>query len=138
VEALFARCGGNVLATLDDAQLSSSLPNVGNDKSLSSFDNSLIANPQANGIDRPPPSRPNMDDPIFMPDLPPWQMRQISLQEGMNSTTKQNLHQKWATFFYETNIPFNVAHHLAFIDAMKFTSKEKYFINPPSYIIQFG
>jgi hypothetical protein len=35
-----------------------------------------------------------MDDPIPMPNLPPWQMRQITLQEEMNSTTKQNLEKK--------------------------------------------
>jgi len=47
----------------------------------------------------------------------------------MNSTTKQNIDKKWATFFYEANIPFNVACHLAFIDVVKFTFEGKYFIN---------
>jgi hypothetical protein len=78
-----------------------------------------------------------MDDPIPMPNLPPQQMKQISLQEGMNSTMKQNLNKKWATFFYEANFPLNVAHHPTFNDAMKFTSKGKILYKSPLYIIQF-
>jgi hypothetical protein len=43
----------------------------------------------------------------------------------MNSTMKQNLDKKWAIFFYEANIPFNVTRHLAFINTMKSTSEGK-------------
>ncbi len=49
VQALFARCGGIVHVALDDAQASNSLPNFLNDKSLGSFDDSFVTNPQANG-----------------------------------------------------------------------------------------
>jgi hypothetical protein len=49
-------------------------------------------------------------------------MKQMTLQEGMNSTMKQNLNKKWVTLFYKANIPFNVACNLTFIDAMKFIS----------------
>jgi hypothetical protein len=56
----------------------------------------------------------------------------MTLQEGINSTTKQNLDKKWVTF-YEANIPFNVAHHFAFIDAVKSTSKGKILYKPLSY-----
>jgi len=45
----------------------------------------------------------------------------------MNLTAKQNLEKKWATYFYEDNIQFNVTHHSAFIGAMKSTSKNKMF-----------
>ncbi len=130
MKALFVRCGGNDLITLDNAQAFGSLPNLVNDRSSGSFDNSFVASPQANGVDCSPLSRPSMDDPIPMSNLPPWQMGQMTLQQGMNSTMKQNLDKKWSTFFHETNIPFNVAHHSAFIDAAKFylwkqnTSKE--------------
>jgi hypothetical protein len=60
-------------------------------------------------------------------------MRPISLQKRMNSTTKQNLDKKWATLFYEANIPFNVAYHAAFIDAMKSTSENKIIYKLLSY-----
>jgi hypothetical protein len=45
MKALFARYGGNVLATLDNAQVFSSLPNLVNDKSLHSFDDSSMTAP---------------------------------------------------------------------------------------------
>jgi hypothetical protein len=50
VKALFARSGGNVPTTLDNAQAFGSLfdihvPNLVNNKSLSSFDNSFIVGP---------------------------------------------------------------------------------------------
>jgi hypothetical protein len=60
--------------------------------------------------------RAGMDNPIHMPNLSPHTFRQMTLQEGMNSTIKQNLNKKWATFLYEANIPFNVAYHLTLID----------------------
>jgi hypothetical protein len=49
--------------------------------------------------------------------------RHVSLPKGLNLTKKQDLDKKWATFFYEANIPFNVMQHLTFIEAMKTTSK---------------
>jgi hypothetical protein len=60
-------------------------------------------------------------------------MKQMTLQEGMNSTMKQNLYKKWATFIYKANIPFNVAHHSAFINATKFTFEGEILYKPPSY-----
>jgi hypothetical protein len=78
--------------------------------------------PQVDGTQCPPMFRANMDDPIHMSNLPPQQMKLMTSQMGMNSTTKQNLDKKWATFFYEVNNPFNVAYHPTFIDAMKSTS----------------
>jgi hypothetical protein len=74
-----------------------------------------------------------MDDPIHMQKLPPQQMKQLTLQKGMNSTMKQNLNKKWVTFFYKANIPFNVACHLTFINAMKSTFDGEIFYKPPSY-----
>jgi len=88
-KASFVRCGGNVLAAFDDAEVSNSFPNLVNDRSLGSFDNSSVVGPKANGANCPPPFGPNKDDPIPMPNLPPQQMRQMTLQEGTNSTTKQ-------------------------------------------------
>jgi hypothetical protein len=79
VKTLFARCGGNVLTAMDDAQTFGSFPNLVNDRSLGFFDSS-IAGPQIDGTDCPPLSRPSMDDLIPMLNLPPRQMRQMTLQ----------------------------------------------------------
>jgi hypothetical protein len=121
VKTLFARCGGNVPFTLDDAQSSGSFPNLVNDMSLGFLDDSFIVTPKQ-----------MMQIVLHCLGLTwmimfPCQMKPISLQEGMNSTMKQNLDKKWATLFYEANIPFNVAYHLAFINAMRSTFKGKIF-----------
>ncbi len=72
---MLARCG-NVPTTLADAYVLDSLlnihvPNLVNDKSSSSFDNSSIADPQANSAQCPLTSRASMDNPNHMPNLPP-------------------------------------------------------------------
>ncbi len=45
VKTLFARCGGNFLVALDDAQVLSSFPNLDNDKSSGSFNDSFVVDP---------------------------------------------------------------------------------------------
>ena len=60
-------------------------------------------------------------------------MRQLSVQEGMNASNKQVLDKKWAKFFYEANIPFNVVRHPAFLDAVKSTSESRVVYKPPAY-----
>ena len=60
-------------------------------------------------------------------------MRQISVQEGINTSKKQVLDKKWAKFFYEANIPFNVVKHLAFLNAMKSTFESRVVHKPPTY-----
>jgi hypothetical protein len=75
----------------------------------------------------------SIDDSIHMSNLPPCTFWQMTLHEWMNLTAKQNLEKKWATYFYEDNIQFNVTHHSAFIGAMKSTSKNKMFYKPFLY-----
>jgi hypothetical protein len=47
----------------------------------------------------------------------------ISITRGIEPNKKQKLDKKWTTFYYGTNIPFNVAWYRAFIKATKTTSK---------------
>jgi hypothetical protein len=54
MKALFERCGGNNLVTLDDAQAFSSfldihVPNVVNNESLDLFNDSFVIGPQVDG-----------------------------------------------------------------------------------------
>lgn len=60
-------------------------------------------------------------------------MRQVSVQEGMDTSNKQVLDKKWARFFYEANIPFNVVRHPAFLDVVKATSESRVAYKPPTY-----
>jgi hypothetical protein len=38
----------------------------------------------------------------------PQDLRQLSMTEGFNASTKLYLDRAWASTFYEANIPFNV------------------------------
>jgi hypothetical protein len=64
----------------------------------------------------------------------PQELRQLSMTEGFNASTKLHLDRTWASAFYEANIPFNVIRHPAFIYAVKEAAKHwmPAYI-PPSY-----
>jgi hypothetical protein len=49
-----------------------------------------------------------------------------------DSTKIQDLDKKWATFFYEVNIPFNVVRHLMFIEVVEATFESQTYFKPPS------
>jgi hypothetical protein len=55
----------------------------------------------------------------------PQDLRQLSLTEGFNASTKLHLDKAWASVFYEANIPFYVIRHPAFIYAVKETAKHQ-------------
>jgi hypothetical protein len=64
----------------------------------------------------------------------PQDLRQLSMTEGFNASTKLYLDRAWASTFYEANIPFNVIRHPAFIYVMKETAKHRMpAYTPPSY-----
>jgi hypothetical protein len=64
----------------------------------------------------------------------PQDLRQLSLTEGFNLSTKLHLDRAWASAFYKANIPFNVIRHPAFIYALKETAKHWMpAYTPPSY-----
>ncbi len=53
--------------------------------------------------------------------------------KGLNSAKKQKLDKKWATFFYEMNINFNVVWHPTSIKGVKATLESLTYYKPPSY-----
>ena len=59
--------------------------------------------------------------------------RQSTLREGFDETQRRECDKAWATFFYEANIPFNVARSASFKDAVLKTSNMKRSYTPPSY-----
>ena len=60
-------------------------------------------------------------------------LRQQRMVDAFNIAKKKELDEKWASFFYEANVPFNVARHLAFIEAVRATSLVRFEYSPPSY-----
>lgn len=63
----------------------------------------------------------------------PSSSRQRSMEDAMAFATRQSLDKKWASFFYEANIPFNVVRHPAFVSAVQETAKSGLVYQPPSY-----
>ena len=65
---------------------------------------------------------------------PKRELRQRSLPEGFNASTKEILDRVWASAFYEANIPFNVVRHPTFIHAVHETARLRMpAYRPPSY-----
>ena len=61
-------------------------------------------------------------------------LRQCSLSEGFNASTKEILDKVWASTFYEANIPFNVVRHPTSIHAVRKTAHLRMpAYRPPSY-----
>ena len=45
-------------------------------------------------------------------------IRQQELDEAYQLNKQKELNEKWASFFYEANVPFNKGRHLAFVAAL--------------------
>jgi hypothetical protein len=64
----------------------------------------------------------------------PQELRQLSMTEGFNASTKLHLDKAWASAFYEANIPFNIIRHPEINYAVKETAKHRMLTyTPPSY-----
>ena len=60
-------------------------------------------------------------------------MRQRRMEDAYNIAKRKELDEKWASFFYTANVPFNVARHPAFIEAVRATSVARFEYIPPTY-----
>ena len=60
-------------------------------------------------------------------------MRQQQVIDAFHIATRKELDEKWAAFFYDANVAFNVAKNAAFIEAVKATSQAGFLYEPPAY-----
>jgi hypothetical protein len=60
-------------------------------------------------------------------------LRQLGFTEAYHITKRKELDDKWAMFFYESNVALNVARHPAFVAAVKATSTVGFDYIPPMY-----
>jgi hypothetical protein len=63
----------------------------------------------------------------------PTSLCQQEFIEAYYITKRKKLDEMWATFFYESNVAFNVARHPAFVAAVKATSMASCDYTPPMY-----
>jgi hypothetical protein len=50
-------------------------------------------------------------------------LRQQHMNEAYHIAKRKELDEKWATFFYEANVAFNVVRHLTFVAAVRAKSQ---------------
>ena len=60
-------------------------------------------------------------------------LRQQHMSKTYHIAKWKELDEKWATFFYEANVAFNVVRHPSFIAAMRATSQARFDYDPPLY-----
>ena len=60
-------------------------------------------------------------------------MWQQELDEVYQLNKQKELDEKWASFFYDANVPFNVGRHLTFVEAVNATTSAGFNYKPPLY-----
>ena len=55
------------------------------------------------------------------------------MDEVYQLNKRKELDEKWASFFYDSNVPFNVGRHLTFVEAVNATALAGFNYKPPSY-----
>jgi hypothetical protein len=65
--------------------------------------------------------------------LRPSTLWQQHINEAYHAVKWKELDEKWANFFYQANVPFNVVRHPSFIAAVRATLLARFDYEPPSY-----
>ena len=63
-------------------------------------------------------------------------MRQQDLDEVYQLNKRKELDEKWASFFYDANVPFSVGRHPTFVEAVNATALAGFNYKPPLYNAQ--
>ena len=121
---LFENCGGTV-PTLPIATLES-VSDVCAEEEVEELEPVLSQCGIAVGIAHRKPLQSSQSTVLSLrenDDAPTRELRQLSLPEGFNASTKEILDKVWASAFYEANIPFNVVRHPTFIHVVHETAR---------------
>jgi hypothetical protein len=65
--------------------------------------------------------------------LRPNTLWQQYMSEAYHTAKRKELDEKWAIFFYQANVPFNVVRHPSFTAAVRATLRARFDYEPPSY-----
>jgi hypothetical protein len=65
--------------------------------------------------------------------LRPSTLRQQHINEAYHTAKWKELDEKWANFFYQANVPFNVVRHPSFTATVRATLLARFVYEPPSY-----
>ena len=135
MKQIFSNCGGRVLAHMDAAEMyeeggeasalasSQSIHNNGGIANITSIGPSSLACKASS-------TKPNR---VLSCIVRSCSMRQQELDKAYQLNKRKKLDEKWASFFYEANVSFNVGRHHAFVAAMNATASAGFNYKPPLY-----
>lgn len=136
----FANCGGIIPKKMTHAEIygpnaPSSATTIAPSSSQSMHDGHFVEVPDHMDEDRT--SQMERSDSTRIPSrgdsCTARTLRQQGMTEAYQIGKRRELDEKWAAFFYEANVPFNVVRHPTFIAAVAATSKAGFDYHPPSY-----
>ncbi len=139
VKTRFANCGGVVPARMSILETwgTSRAPStsVGTHSSAHSTHGNV-----PDGCDTEPPtpvSEPSETRPggsrVASCTIRSSSLRQQQMITALHLAKRKELDDKWAAFFYDANVAFNVAKNPTFIEAVKATSQAGFLYEPPKY-----
>jgi hypothetical protein len=93
------------------------------------------------GASTPPTDVPALEPPESIGErsratsnqLRPSTLRQQHMSEAYHTAKRKELDEKWANFFYQANVAFNVVRHPSFTAAVRATLLARFDYEPPSY-----
>ena len=135
VKAKFSKCGGRIPARMEPNKMygqggEANVPT----SSQSTPTNGGIANVTSIGPSSPvrgtSSTEPSRVASCTVRSRSMWQQ---DLDEVYQLNKRKELDEKWASFFYDTNVPFNVGRHPTFVEAMNATALAGFNYKPPLY-----
>jgi hypothetical protein len=103
---------------------------------LSQSTQNNLASASTPSIDVPasePPESTTERSKAVLNQLRPNTLWQQYMSEAYHIAKRKELDEKWANFFYQANVAFNVVRHTSFTAAVRATSLARFDYEPPSY-----
>ena len=135
VKAKFSECGGRIPAHMEPHEMYGQ----GGEANVPTSSQSTPTNGGIGNVASVGPSSPIRGTSSTEPSrvasctVRSRSMRQQDLDEVYQLNKRKELDEKWASFFYNANVPFNVGRHPTFVEAVNATASVGFNYKPPTY-----
>ena len=135
VKAKFSQCGGRIPARMEPNEMYGH----GGEANVPTSNQSTPTNGGIANVTSVGPSSPIRGTSSTEPSrvasctVRCCSMRQQDLDEVYQLNKRKKLDEKWGSFFYDANVPFNVGRHPTFVEAVNATALACFNYKPPSY-----
>ena len=137
VKRRFASCGGVIPPKMTEDEINGTTPLLSRATMTPSSSQSARANDanESLGNDCAPQGGPSVvaDPRSQAGSSTPRSLRQQDMSEAYQIAKRKELDGKWASFFYEANVAFNIVRHPAFMAVVNATAQAGFDYRPPSY-----